>query len=222
MLIALRITPNLDTMREIILYFKVYARLIMGFIKVRLNRDNFWNLMFWLGMSVGTLISECLSNNRLLFGISVCIMLFIVPFIIKTAQDVKFDEKYGFFAGNGRSLGFAKDAPPKLLLFVIVLSIFLIIYLSSGVLHFDFKTVYFSIVYFNVALAFICKNCPISVMFSRHIFQPMSAEESQALAKTTSAMHRPSSSPQFPDLINDIKYNHMSCNIHNYHHFHRR
>ena len=71
-----------------------------GFIKLRLNRDNFWNLMFWLGMSVGTLISEYLSDNRLLFGISVCIMLFIVPFIIKTAQDVKFDEKYGFFAGN--------------------------------------------------------------------------------------------------------------------------
>jgi hypothetical protein len=209
-------------MEEIILYLKIRTRLIMGFIKARLNKDNFWNLMFWLGMTVGTAISECLSSNRLLFGISICATLFLVPFIIKTAQDVKFDKKYGFFDNNGRSLGFAKDAPPKLLFFVIVLSIFLIIYLSSGILFFGSKTAYLSIVYFNVALSFIYKNCPISVMFSKHIIQPMSAEESRALAKTISEMRRPVSPLPCPNTISDIKYNFMSCNIHNYHYYRHR
>jgi hypothetical protein len=194
----------------------------MNFVKSRLNKDNFWNLMFWLGMTSFTVLGEYFSNIKLLEYSFFCFAGLGVPLIIKQVQDVKFDKKYGFFNNNGRSLGSAKDCITEQLLFVIVLSMFLILHPSSAGIKLGFVGLNWSILCLNITLYFIYKNCPISVIFNLNIFERMSAEEAQALTKTISAMHRPSSQLPFPDFINDIRYNHMSCNIHNYHHFHRR
>ena len=195
----------------------------MGFIKSRLNKDNFWNLIFWLGMTLFTVLSEYFNNIALVEYSLLYFAILGLPFIVKQIQDVKFDKKYGFFNSDGRSLGSAKDCVPKQLLFIIVLSIFLITYLSSGKINLGFASLYWSILSFNITLYFIYKNCPISVMFSRHIIQPMSAEESRGLTKTISEMYRPiSSSSSVPDYFGSLKYMDMSCNIHNYRHYHRR
>lgn len=185
-LIILRITPNLDTMKEIILYFKICERLIMGFIKSRLNKDNFWNLMFWVGMTLFTVLGEYFNNIKLVEYSFFCFAGLGLPLIIKQVQDVKFDKKYGFFNNNGRSLGSAKDCVPKQLLFVIVLSIFLIIYLSSGKISLGFVALYWSILCLNITLYFIYKNCPISVIFNLNIFERTSHKELAAMEQRLS------------------------------------
>ena len=194
----------------------------MSFIKSRLNKDNFWNLMFWLGMTSFTVLGEYFNNIKWLEYSFFCFAGLGVPLIIKQMQDVKFDKKYGFFNNNGRSLGSAKDCMPKQFLFIIVLSIFLIVYLSSGKINLGFVALYWSILCLNITLYFIYKNCPISIIFNLNIFERMSAKDALGQAKTISSMYSPislSSSP--PDYICDIKYRFMSSNIHNHNRYRR-
>ncbi len=68
----------------------------MSFIKSRLNRDNFWNLMFWLGITLFMMLGEYFNNIKLVGYSLFCFVGLGVPFIIKQIQDVKFDKKYGF------------------------------------------------------------------------------------------------------------------------------
>jgi hypothetical protein len=128
-------------------------------------------------MTSFTVLGEYFNNIKWLEYSFFCFAGLGVPLIIKQVQDVKFDKKYGFFNNNGRWLGSAKDCMPKQLLFIIVLSIFLIVYLSSGKINLGFVALYWSILCLNITLYFIYKNCPISIIFNLNIFERMSPEE---------------------------------------------
>ena len=64
----------------------------MGFIKSWLNKDNFWNLMFWAFITLCTMLSEYFNNIKLVEYSFLCFSILGVPFIIKQIQDVKFDK----------------------------------------------------------------------------------------------------------------------------------
>jgi len=162
----------------------------MSFIKSRMNKDNFWNLMFWLGMTLFTVLGECFNSIKWLEYSFFCFAGLGVPLIIKQIQDVKFDKKYGFFINNGKSLGSAEDCMPKQLLFIIVLSIFLIVYLSSGKINLGFVTLYWSILPLSITLYFIYNNRPISIMFSRHIVKWMPPEQLATMRRSPSIMEK--------------------------------
>ena len=184
----------------------------MGFIKSRLNKDNFWNLMCWAFITLCTMLSEYFNNIKLVEYSFLCFSILGVPFIIKQIQDVKFDKKYGFFNSNGRSL---KDSQPKHLIFAIVFSIGLI--LSIGFIKNRLfpelnttlsTTLYWSIFLLIPTLYFILINCPISLLFNKNAFKPISPAESARLNVTS-------------DYIHDPKYSFMSCNMYNHHRKHR-
>jgi hypothetical protein len=186
-LIVLRTSLNLDTMKEIILYFKICTELIMSFIKSRLNRDNFWNLMFWLGVTLCVMLSEYFNDNKLFAGLSLWLGILGVPFIVKQMQDVKFDKKYGFFNASGRSL---KDSMPMRWGFSIISSIGLIaiMRLINDKFSSDPNTSLSMVLYWSIfclipTLYFIYKNCPISILFNKHIIKRMPPEQLAAMNK---------------------------------------
>lgn len=77
----------------------------MNFIKSRLNKDNFWNLMFLVGMVVGWSITDAFGKeNPTGAFISSWLTILGVPYIIKKACPVTFDKNEGFFNSEGRSL----------------------------------------------------------------------------------------------------------------------
>ena len=151
----------------------------MSFIKSRLNRDNFWNLMFWLGVTLCVMLSEYFNDNKLFAGLSLWLGILGVPFIVKQMQDVKFDKKYGFFNASGRSL---KDSMPMRWGFSIISSIGLIaiMRLINDKFSSDPNTSLSMVLYWSIfclipTLYFIYKNCPISILFNRKLWSYIAA-----------------------------------------------
>jgi hypothetical protein len=64
-----------------------------GFIDSRMNKDNFWNLMFWLGMFLGFGASELIAQP--ISGIICWIAIIGMPYLVKRNADITFD---GFVA----------------------------------------------------------------------------------------------------------------------------
>jgi len=62
-----------------------------GFIASRMNKDNFWNLMFWLGMFLG-FSSAAFIDKQPISGIIGVVTLFGMPYLVKRNTDVSFDK----------------------------------------------------------------------------------------------------------------------------------
>lgn len=127
----------------------------MGFIKSRLNIDNFWNLMFWLGMSGG--ISAALSLgeiNAVLGGVLFWMTIIFVPLIIKGCSEVAYIGNKVFLNSKGESLA---GKYPKNLGAIIILAIIMMIVTRLTAILFLIPTLYF-----------IYKNCPVSILFNKY------------------------------------------------------
>jgi hypothetical protein len=192
----------------------------MNFIKSRLNSDNFWNLIFWLGMSVGWFVvfqfgkanpdGACIASWSTLLG---------VPFIVGKAQKITFNKEDGYFNSKGESL---KASYPKELGRIIVLTIGLIVFMGfmidsskSAVLVKLFSNSIISLFFLIPTLYFIYKNCPIAILFNRHIrhfIKPMSQAELAQRRASSSSFHRPVSA--FDKLTNP-RYCYLSQNVYN-------
>ena len=188
----------------------------MSFVKSRLNKDNFWNMMFWFGITLCLAISEYFNGDKLLGFIFLWIAILGVPFTVKQIQDVKFDKKYGFFNASGRSL---KDSMPEKLGLAIISSVALVGLIGVINNKFFSITLYGSLFFLIPTLYFIYKNCPISILFNKNAFKPFSAAELVRINKISTSRSTTSFSP--PDYICDIKYRFMSSNIHNHNRYRR-
>lgn len=179
-LIILHTPPNLDTMREIILYFKVYARLIMGFIKVRLNKDNFWNLMFLVATTLSIMLSELLSslpNLSLLGLVTLIISLTFVPWLMIFLNRVCWIEDSKMFVSkqgrviNTKPLKFSLLVFPAIAGSVVVVPDFLETLFSSNTLDRFIITLVFVSFFIAPVLFFILINCPISILFNKNCYR---------------------------------------------------
>lgn len=222
-LIALLMTHNLDTMREIILYFKGYARLIMDFIKVRLNKDNFRNLMFLAATALGIMLSEWLSsipNLSLLGLVTLIISLTFVPWLMIFLNRVCWIEDSKIFVSKqGRVIN---TKPLKLLLLVfpaiagstVVVPDFLETLFSSNTLDRFIITLVFVSFFIAPVLFFILINCPISILFNKNCyrFSAGGVKFEQSNVKRHQSL---TSSPTMIEKTTSIHYAYLSYNIHN-------
>ena len=76
----------------------------ISFLQSRLNKDNFWNVMFFVGINFGFGIASLiisLTNNNTFFSIVMWIVILTVPYIIKRNSSITFDkEKLQFLKTN--------------------------------------------------------------------------------------------------------------------------
>ena len=190
-----------------------------NFIKARLNRDNFWNLMLWFGMSFGWCVT--FSIDELYPTISLItfwLTLLGVPYAVKKANKLSFDKKKGFFNKEGRSL---KNVYPKDLGNVTWLT-FLLFPLECFI--FDGMACTLSLFFLTPILYFILKNCPITILFYKNAWckevtgiKPMTPEEAAAMrTKSNSSIIRHHSliySTRKPNYYSNPQYRHLPQNI---------
>ena len=222
-LIALRIPPNLDIMREIILYFKVYARLIMSFIKERLNKDNFRNLMFLAATALGIMLSEWLSslpNLSLLGLVTLIISLTFVPWLMIFLNRVCWIEDSKIFVSKQGRVINTKPLKLSLLVFpaiagsTVVIPDFLETLFSSNTLDRFIITLVFVSFFIAPVLFFILINCPISILFDKNCyrFSAGGVKFEQSNVKKPQSL---TSSPTLFEKITSPRYAHYSFNMNN-------
>ena len=93
----------------------------ISFLQSRLNKDNFWNVMFFVGINFGFGIASLiisLTNNNTFFSIVMWIVILTVPYIIKRNSSITFDkEKLQFLNRNNEVLN---DRAPNFFLLVVL------------------------------------------------------------------------------------------------------
>ncbi|WP_375331188.1 hypothetical protein [Candidatus Tisiphia endosymbiont of Oplodontha viridula] len=147
----------------------------MNWIKSRLNKDNFWNLMFWWGMSLGLFLSVLLDEYKYVSNALFWITILLVPYLVAKYSKVEYTEDKIFLNSEGQNL---MNRLPKQLFWVIVLMFVVTVWVGSILDTYwekasDFIAfpLLFSIFILIPTLYFICKNCPISILFNKNAWQ---------------------------------------------------
>lgn len=134
-------------------------------IQDRLNKDNFWNLMFWV------LASLCFAVIFVLpFALRIPAFLatiILIPIYIKTKHGMSFDKRKHFLNKNGVSL---KKRYPKNIYGMFFLSFASLPLTGLAIDNFGWNIelldgVFLSVPILVLVLYFIIINCPISILF---------------------------------------------------------
>lgn len=147
----------------------------MNWFKSRCTHDNFWNLVFWLGMTIGFFITFLFGEQHPNAAfISSWSTLIGVPFIVVKGSKVTFTKEEGFFDSKGVSLigrypiGFGWMLPASLGVLAIIGSF---IDSHAEKISDEISTLLiFGTFFFVNTIYFIHKNCPIAIIFNRHIW----------------------------------------------------
>ncbi|WP_375333260.1 MULTISPECIES: hypothetical protein [unclassified Candidatus Tisiphia] len=150
----------------------------MNWIKSRLNKDNFWNLMFWSGVVFSVfmvILLDELLHNKVVNFISAWITILLVPYLIARCNKVKYTEDKIFLNSEGQNL---MNRLPKQLFWVILLMFAVTVWVGSMLdTHWkDVNDFISSILIVGTLLSvptlyFIYKNCPISILFNKNAWQ---------------------------------------------------
>jgi hypothetical protein len=194
----------------------------MNFITSRLSKDNFWNLVVFLGILLTVAIAEHFSS-ALMFVLAFT----AVPYLLTRFNKVKYLEDGTIVNSQGEDLN---DRLPRALLLIIILDLILISYKFFGLIAKTpdgFKgTVALGIITFLPTLYFVIKNCPISILFNLTPFLCRRTIDASGISKDYMVIsRRPMSSSHDHsasrnDLITNPIYGHLPQNI--YHSNHNR
>jgi hypothetical protein len=203
----------------------------MSWLKSRCTHDNFWNLMFWLGMTIGWFVTFQFGKQYPTgAAISSWVTILGVPFIAVKASKLTFTKEEGFFDSKGISL---KDRYPTAFGGVFFVSIGAMIVIGSIMdshakeLSDDISApLLFSIFFLFNTLYFIHKNCPIAILFNKHTWLskiPNMPDRAYYVAPSHTFINSSSSLKSFTtqNPIIDSSYSGWSGNIHNSNHYKR-
>ena len=132
-----------------------------GFIASRMNKDNFWNLMYWLGMFLGFGSASFIAHP--ISGIICWIAIIGMPYLVKRNTDITFDKMeqgVPMFIVNGNKrvnatgIGFVG---------LLVVSFFIAVLITRV----DSIPVFFLVLWFTPALYCILRNIPIAIYFKK-------------------------------------------------------
>ena len=188
-----------------------------NWIKERLNKDNFWNVMFWVGICLNIVLIE-VTDSILLFLIS----LVLIPVSLTKINKVKYTEDNIFMTSSGRILNsifplqFSWVLAAMILLTAFVFVPFFIIPVVK-VTGFIIAT-FVGFPLLILTLYFIYKNCPISILFNKKAWSPevLGVEPNRG---GTNSDYKPfkynSSNNPYENPITSTRYSGCSWNIHN-------
>jgi hypothetical protein len=149
----------------------------ISFLQSRLNKDNFWNLMFFVGMNLGFGIAGLimvLTNNNTLSSIAMWVTILLVPYIVKKNCNITFDkEKLQFLNRNNEVLN---DRAPNFFLLLIVtfagggFTTFILASLKDFINPSIFPAIFTMVLIFVPTMYCILKNYPIAVYFKKEAY----------------------------------------------------
>jgi len=197
----------------------------MGFIKSRLNKDNFWNLMFLVATASGIMFSEWLMaipEVSLVGLLTLITSLTFVPWLMISLNSVSwvggkvFVNKQGQVT-NTKSLKWLLLVFPAIAGSIVVVPDFLEILFSSDALDRFIITLVFTSFLIAPVLFFILINCPISILFNRNSYRPSvnGMKFQQESIYSTLNNKRSLESPSFLEKTMSPRYSHYSFNINN-------
>lgn len=188
----------------------------ISFLQSRLNKDNFWNLVFFVLTVLGWKLAFFLNDKYLSF-ITAWSTILLVPYIVKKNSNITFDkEKLQFLNRNNEVLN---DRAPNFFLLVI-LTIGLTAWvglLSDGASRtssFNIYSAIFGIIPVLVPTMYcILKNFPIAVYFKKETYIGDGTARSYSGSYSEHRKHN-----QFSRDISQINspYNRMHNPINNY------
>lgn len=196
----------------------------VGFIASRMNKDNFWNLVFWLLPSgviflVQLLVDIVPGGNILLFA-----SMILSPYLISKLNAVEYRNNEFHSNSTNRKLG---TYAPKYLGFILWLAIpftaFWILLLHSKMRQLDENfAVYNLIFWFVPVMYFILRDLPISIVFNKITWTKgdgtVSYSSSGGFYSSNQYFHNKNTGPSTGNdsiaFVHDYAYRHLNCNIH--------
>ena len=208
----------------------------MGFIKSRLNKDNFWNIMFLVATASGIMFSEWLMaipEVSLVGLLTLITSLTFVPWLMISLNSVAWVEGSKVFVSKQGRVINTKPLKWLLLIFpaiagsIVVVPDFLETLFSSDALDRFIITLVFTSFLIAPVLFFILINCPISILFNRNSYRPsvngMKFQQSNfgnhgsQIQKSNFGNHGSQIKEMLQDRYTSPSYAGLSYNIHNIH-----
>ena len=199
----------------------------MGFIKLRLNKDNFWNLMFLVATASGIMFSEWLMaipKVSLVGLLTLITSLTFVPWLMISLNSVAWVEGSKVFVSKQGRVINTKPLKWLLLIFpaiagsIVVVPDFLETLFSSDALDRFIITLVFTSFLIAPVLFFILINCPISILFNRNSYRH--SVNGMKFQQSNFGSHQspsPTASPTLWEKTISPRYAYLGCNINNTH-----
>jgi len=140
-----------------------------SFIEARLNKDNFWNLMFLTLPSIPIFVTQEIID-LIPGGIFLLIATLILsPYLVSRANKVEYKDNMFHSAATKRALGqYAPEATGFVLWSAIPFTAFWVLFLHNKQPNLDETLAVYNIIFWFVPTAyFILKNLPISIIFNK-------------------------------------------------------
>ncbi|RYE27587.1 MAG: hypothetical protein EOP45_00710 [Sphingobacteriaceae bacterium] len=143
----------------------------MSWFKARWNKDNFWNLMFWLGITANMVLVDIFANLVPVLALIFFILgLTITPYLLARVNKVVFTEEKVFINKQRESL--EKKYPKHLSIIIpiaIAVSINCFFAFNKSFPNFEESMAVYAAIGLAVpVLYFIILNCPISILFNKN------------------------------------------------------
>jgi len=181
-----------------------------GFIASRMNKDNFWNLMFWLGMFLG-FTSAAYIDKQPISGILGVVTLFGMPYLVKRNADVTFDKMEqgapmfiinGNKRVNATGIGF-------IALLVVSLPITAVLTGAKSKLAILF------VFWFIPTLYCILRNLPIAVYFKKEAWVCDGTVSFSSNSRDRHHFSTTKTHSRKESIVTSPRYRYLSCNIYN-------
>ncbi|RYE05652.1 MAG: hypothetical protein EOP33_00010 [Rickettsiaceae bacterium] len=189
----------------------------MSWFKARWNKDNFWNLMFWLGITANMVLVDVFVESMPKLALAFFVSgITLTPYLLTRANKTTFNKEKVFINKQEESL--EKRYPKHLFEIFFFNTIATIFVITDGIVP-SLATTYTAIGLAVPVLYFIILNCPISILFNKNVWN----KRVTGLDPNTTYQH--SFSPQLhkhkePMLIprsqyTDPKYSYLDGNTFN-------
>jgi hypothetical protein len=148
---------------------KAPAQPKVGFIRARLNRDNFWNLIFWLALSSGFLAATSLKESfPKIAGVIFWTTIIGTPLVVRLFNKVTFTEDNRFCNRTGEDITDRQPSRGGCFVFSVAIAI-----LSGAILDSSFpkdsklaEVIGAFTILSGPSLYFMLINCPITIVFN--------------------------------------------------------
>jgi hypothetical protein len=200
---------------------KAPAHQKVGFIRARLNRDNFWNLIFWLGMSCGCAIAALIGEkHNKLASVVLWITILGMPILLRIFNRVTFIKDNEFLNSEGQDL--SKRLPSGFTMVITALAVPALIGLHLDTSTYKHSLIadiigYFSL-FLGITLYFILINCPMAILFNKDIWYDKNAHK-RTSCRSSYSHHKPHHSDHISSLsprswTTSPGHSSLSSNIH--------
>ena len=182
-----------------------------NFINARLNRDNFWNLMFLALTSLVIFVAQLLMDIIPAGFLLLFAAIILSPYFISRFNVVKYENNEFISSKTNRKLG--KYAPKYLGFLIwcgIPFSAFWILLLHSKAPYLDENMALYNAIFWLVpTIYFILKNLPISMIFNKRAW----VENSNASYSSINSNDHFSSNAVDDSKKTSMNYDYLSDNI---------